>query len=42
MNSIKTSAGHIWISFKNGLTLSIFNGYGSYTENHYKTKNLQK
>ena len=33
---IKTSAGHFWITFDNGYTLSLFNGFGSYTENHFK------
>lgn len=32
---IKTEKGHFWITFENGLTLSIFNGFGSYTENHF-------
>lgn len=31
---IITEAGHCWITFKNGYTLSIFNGRGSYTEIH--------
>lgn len=42
MNSIRTAQGHLWIEFKNGLTLSIFNGYGSYTENHYKTQKFSQ
>ena len=28
---IRTSAGHFWITFDNGYTLSLFNGFGSYT-----------
>ena len=32
---IKTEGGHFWITFKNGYTLSCFNGYGSYTENNF-------
>ena len=32
---IKTSAGHFWITFDNGYTISLFNGFGSYTENHF-------
>lgn len=32
---IQTSFGHTWIGFDNGYTVSIFNGYGSYTENHF-------
>lgn len=31
---IITEAGHCWITFKNGYTVSMFNGCGSYTENH--------
>ena len=30
---LRTEGGHFWITFKNGLTLSCFNGYGSHTEN---------
>lgn len=33
---IKTSAGHFWLTFDNGYTISLFNGFGSYTENHFK------
>ena len=32
---IVTDKGHCWITFDNGYTLSIFNGYGSYSDNHY-------
>lgn len=32
---IITFKGHKWIKFKNGITLSIFNGFGSYSVNHY-------
>lgn len=32
---ITTFRGHKWINFKNGYTLSIFNGFGSYSENHF-------
>ena len=35
---IKTGAGHFWITFDNGYTLSLFNGFGSYTENHFNYK----
>lgn len=48
---ITTFRGHKWIDFKNGYTLSIFNGFGSYSENHFnfevrdkliiKTKNCE-
>lgn len=30
-----TDKGHFWITFNNGYTLSVFNGYGSYSDNHY-------
>ena len=32
---ISTSFGHCWIKFENGYTISIFNGFGSYSENHF-------
>ena len=32
---IRTEMGHFWITFENGYTLSVFNGYGSHTENHF-------
>lgn len=32
---IITFRGHKWIKFKNGITLSIFNGFGGYGVNHY-------
>lgn len=35
---IKTSAGHFWLTFDNGYTISLFNGFGSYTENHFNIK----
>lgn len=37
---IKTDKGHFWLTFKNGYTISVFNGFGSYSENHFKTKLL--
>ena len=40
---IRTEMGHFWITFENGYTLSVFNGYGSHTENHFafeKWKNI--
>ena len=42
MNKITTYKGHKWIHFKNGLTLSIYNGYGSYSENHFNLKVINK
>ena len=35
---IKTSAGHFWLTFDNGYTISLFNGFESYTENHFNIK----
>ena len=32
---LRTEGGHFWITFKNGYTLSVFNGYGSHTENNF-------
>lgn len=32
---ITTIRGHRRINFLNGCTLSIFNGFGSYSENHF-------
>lgn len=33
--NIRTEMGHFWITFENGYTLSVFNGYGSHTENNF-------
>jgi len=33
-----TDKGHCWITFDNGYTLSIFNGYGSYSDNHFNNR----
>ena len=35
---IITDKGHFWITFDNGYTISVFNGFGSYSDNHYNTK----
>lgn len=35
---IQTDKGHCWLTFENGYKISIFNGYGSYSENHFKTE----
>ena len=32
---VRTEIGHFWITFENGYTLSVFNGYGSHTENNF-------
>lgn len=34
--------GHKKIFFDNGYTISIYNGAGSYTENHFKTKLFER
>lgn len=39
---IVTKEGHKKIRFENGCVLSIFNGYGSYSENQYKIKLIDK
>lgn len=39
---IVTEGGHFWITFDNGYTLSCFNGFGSYTENHTAIKKWRK
>lgn len=33
--NLRTEAGHFWIRFDNGYEISVFNGYGSHTENHF-------
>lgn len=38
---VRTEAGHFWITFQNGYTLSCFNGYGSHTENNFAFKKWQ-
>ena len=40
--NLRTEGGHFWITFENGYTLSAFNGYGSYTENHYAIDKWKK
>lgn len=35
---ITIDKGHFWLKFDNGYTLSVFNGYGSYSDNHYNKK----
>jgi hypothetical protein len=41
-NMIATELGHCWIQFENGYIISIFNGYGSYSENHFNRKEWDK
>lgn len=38
---VRIEMGHFWITFKNGYTLSVFNGYGSHTENHFAIEKHQ-
>ena len=40
--NIRTDKGHFWITFENGYTLSVFNGYGSYSDNHYNRKYIKE
>ena len=35
---IQTDKGHFWLTFENGYKISVFNGFGSYSENHFKTE----
>ena len=35
---ITTTRGHFWITFDNGYTVSVFNDYGSYSDNHFNTE----
>ena len=39
---IRTEGGHFWITFDNGYTISVFNGFGSYTENHFNAEKMRK
>lgn len=32
---IQTDKGHFRLTFENGYTISIFNGFGSHSENHF-------
>ena len=38
---IKTDNGHFWLTFENGYTISVFNGFGSYSENYLKNEFLK-
>lgn len=42
MEHFTTEAGHFWLRFDNGYTLSCFNGYGSHTENWDKLEKWEK
>lgn len=33
---IQTDKGHFWLTFENGYMISVFNGFRSYSENHFK------
>lgn len=39
---LTTEQGHFWIEFDNGYTLSVFNGYGSHTENNFNFEKYMK
>lgn len=39
---IRTKCGHKFIAFSNGYIVSIFNGYGSYTENKFNLKSIKR
>ena len=39
---ITIESGHFWLDFRNGYTLSVFNGYGSHTENNFKVDKWNK
>lgn len=34
---IQIEKGHFWLTFENGYEISVFNGFGSYSENNYKS-----
>lgn len=38
MKSFQTSSGHCRFTFNNGYTVSLFNGFGSYTDNKFDMK----
>ena len=38
---VRIEMGHFWITFENGYTLSVFNGYGSHTENNFALEKQQ-
>lgn len=38
---VRIEMGHFWITFENGYTLSVFNGYGSHTENNFALEKWQ-
>lgn len=39
---IQTDKGRCCLTFENGYMVSIFNGFGSYSENHFKTDLLKR
>lgn len=39
---ITTELGHFWITFENGYTLSIYNTFGSHSENHFNKEEFDK
>lgn len=38
---IQTDKGHFWLTFENGYMISVSNGFGSYSENHFRTDLLK-
>lgn len=39
---LRTEGGHFWMTFDNGYTLSVFNGFGSHTENNFAIDKWKK
>jgi len=39
---LRTEGGHFWLTFKNGYTISVFNGFGSHTENNFAIDKQRK
>ena len=40
MNSFEIRGGHCRLTFKNGYTVSLYNGFGSYSDNKFDTNLL--
>lgn len=38
---ITTTRGHFWITFPNGYTVSVFNDWGSYSDNHFNNELIE-
>ena len=39
---LRTEGGHFWLTFKNGYTISVFNGFCSHTENKFTIDKQRK